>query len=54
MTQDYDRQKFLETTRTLEAERLTKQEEWNRKNEAWVKEHGPIPFQVPKLDFDGK
>jgi hypothetical protein len=47
----YDREKFVETAQALEAERLAKQEEWNEKNRDWIKEHGPIPFQVPKLFF---
>ncbi|MBI5572270.1 MAG: hypothetical protein HY914_20170 [Desulfomonile tiedjei] len=50
----HDRLKFVELARTLEADRLLKQEEWNQKNQAWVKEYGPIPFQVQKLFFDGK
>ncbi|MGB6068746.1 MAG: hypothetical protein WBG50_28385 [Desulfomonilaceae bacterium] len=54
MTEAYNREKFLEAARALEAERLAKLEEWNKKNEAWIKEHGPIPFQVPRLVFDGK
>jgi hypothetical protein len=54
MAQTYDREKFLEKARTNEEQRLAKQEEWNKKNEAWIREHGPIPFQVPKLIFNGK
>ncbi len=54
MTQTYDRQKFLEAAQTAEALRLAKQEEWNQQNEAWIKENGPIPFEVPKLIFNGK
>ena len=54
MTQTYDKGKFLEAAQAAEAQRLTKQGEWNQKNEGWIKEHGPIPFQVPKLLFDGK
>jgi hypothetical protein len=54
MTQSYDKEKFLEAAQTAEAQRLVKLEEWNQKNEAWTKEHGPIPFQVPKLIFGGK
>lgn len=50
--EEYDRKKFVEKARELESERLAKQEEWNRKNLDWIKEHGPIPFQVPKLIFD--
>jgi hypothetical protein len=51
---EYDRKKFVEKARSLESERLSKQEEWNQKNEAWIKEHGPIPFQVEKLVFEGE
>ncbi|MFH1113156.1 MAG: hypothetical protein V1792_04475 [Pseudomonadota bacterium] len=51
--QSYDREKFLKTARDLEATRLAKQEEWNGKNLDWIKEHGPIPFQVKKLVFGG-
>jgi hypothetical protein len=54
MAKTYDRSKFVQEARELEAQRLANLEEWNRKNEAWIKEHGPIPFQVPKLIFDGK
>ena len=53
-TQSYDREKFVETARDLEALRLAKQEEWNEKNQDWIKANGPIPFQVPKLIFGGK
>ena len=49
----YDRSKFVEQARTAEKQRLDKEEEWKRKNEAWIKEHGPMPFEVPKLLFDG-
>ncbi len=52
-TQSYDREKFLNTARDLEAVRQSKQEEWNEKNRDWIKDHGPIPFQVPKLVFGG-
>jgi len=48
----YDRKKFVEKARELESERLAKQEEWNQKNADWIKEHGPIPFQVQKLIFE--
>jgi hypothetical protein len=54
MTQTYDKEKFLEAAQAAEAQRLAKQGEWNQKNEAWIKEHGPIPFEVPKLIFSGK
>ncbi len=54
MTDSYNREKFVEAARTAEAQRLAKLEEWNRKNEEWIKAHGPIPFEVPKLIFDGK
>jgi hypothetical protein len=54
MTQSYDRQKFVEAARAAEAQRLAKLEEWNRKNEAWIRENGPIPFEVQKLIFDGR
>lgn len=47
----YDREKFVETARALEAERLAKLEIWNEKNRNWIGEHGPMPFQVPKLMF---
>ncbi|MDQ7782056.1 MAG: hypothetical protein RDU20_04205 [Desulfomonilaceae bacterium] len=49
--QAYDREKFVETAQALEAARLANQEKWNEKNQDWIKEHGPIPFQVPKLIF---
>lgn len=49
--ESYDRKKFVETARALEAERLDEQEKWNEINRDWIKEHGPIPFQVPKLHF---
>lgn len=52
--QPYDRQKFLDNARALEAERLAKQEEWNQKNADWIREHGPIPFQVAQLHFPNK
>jgi hypothetical protein len=52
--QPYDREKFVETAKALETVRLVNQEEWNEKNQDWIKGHGPIPFQVPKLIFDGK
>ena len=54
MAEAYDRAKFLEDARELEAQRLSRLNEWNQKNEAWIKENGPIPFQVPKLIFGGK
>jgi|GEM_PF-1203145 len=50
-SESYDREKFVETARALEAERLDKQEKWNEANQVWIKEHGPIPFQEPKLIF---
>jgi hypothetical protein len=50
----YDRLKFVEQARKLEEERLAKDDEWRRNNEAWIRQNGPIPFQVPKLFFDGK
>ena len=50
----YDRLKFVEKARVLETERLLNQEQWNQKNQVWIKEYGPIPFQVQKLIFDGK
>jgi hypothetical protein len=50
----HDRLSFVIWAREQEAERLRKQEEWNQKNQAWIKEHGPIPFQVKKLIFDGQ
>ncbi len=50
----YDRAKFVEQAVAAEEERLLKEKEWNKKNEAWVQENGPIPFQVPQLIFDGK
>jgi hypothetical protein len=53
-SQHYDRQVFLEAARTYEAERLVKQQEWNRENEEWIKEHGPIPFQTSKINFPDK
>jgi hypothetical protein len=54
MQHPYDRHKFVETARELEAERLAKQEEWNKENTDWIKKHGPIPFQVPQLHFSEK
>jgi hypothetical protein len=54
MSQAYDRTKFVEEARAAEAARLAKLDEFIHKNEAWVKEHGPLPFQAPKLIFDGK
>lgn len=54
MTKTYDKEKFLEAAQTAEALRMAKQEEWNRKNEVWIKDNGPIPFEVPKLIFSGK
>lgn len=49
----YDKEKFLQDARTYEDQRITKQEEWNKKNAEWVKVNGPIPFQNSKLVFDG-
>jgi hypothetical protein len=54
MTEHYNREKFVGEARAAEAQRLAKQDEWNAKQEAWIKSHGPIPFQVPQLIFDGK
>jgi len=57
MTETYNREKFekfLEAAQAAESLRLAKQEEWNQKNEAWTKVHGPLPFQIPKLIFNGK
>jgi len=54
MSDVYDRKKFVEDARAAEAVRLTKLEDYYKKNEVWIKEHGPIPFQAPKLIFDGK
>lgn len=53
-SQSYDREKFVETAQALEAVRLANQEEWNEKNQDWIKQYGPIPFQVPKLIFGDK
>jgi len=50
----YDRLKFVEQARASEEERLAKEEAWNLQNQAWIKAYGPIPFEVPKLIFDGK
>ncbi|MBI5252691.1 MAG: hypothetical protein HY912_24615 [Desulfomonile tiedjei] len=50
----YDRNKFVAAAQEAEAQRLAKQEEWNKKNEAWIKENGPFPFQTPQLIFDGR
>lgn len=50
----YNRDKFLAEAREAEAQRLIKQQEWNEKNETWIKENGPFPFQPEKLIFDGK
>jgi len=50
----YDRLKFVEQARASEEERLAKEEAWNLQNQAWIKAYGPIPFEVPKLLFDGK
>ncbi len=52
--QSYDREKFVETAQALEAERLAKLQAWNEKNRDWIGEHGPMPFQVPKLMFGNK
>jgi hypothetical protein len=54
MSDGHEKKSFVEEARELEAKRLAKMEEWNKQNEAWIKEHGPIPFQVPKLIFDRK
>jgi hypothetical protein len=54
MSKAYDRKKFVEDARAAEASRLAKLEEFIQQNEAWIKEHGPIPFQAPKLIFEGK
>jgi hypothetical protein len=54
MSDGKTKKSFVEEARELEANRLAKQEEWNKQNEAWIKEHGPIPFQVSKLIFDHK
>jgi hypothetical protein len=54
MTDKYDREKFVKEARAAEDQRLAKQDEWNAKQEAWIKSNGPIPFQVSKLIFDGK
>lgn len=54
MSEHYDRKKFVEEARTAEDVRLEKLSEFYRKQEAWIKEHGPIPFQAPRLIFDGK
>ena len=54
MTQTYNKEKFLEAAQAAEAQRLVKQEEWNLKNGARIRKHGPVPFQVPKLIFNGK
>jgi hypothetical protein len=50
----YDRTKFVEQAQAAEEQRLIKEEEWNKKNEAWIRDNGSIPFQVPQLIFDGK
>ena len=50
----YDRNKFVADAQEAEAQRLAKEAEWNKKHEAWIKEHGPFPFVAPKLIFDGK
>lgn len=49
--ESHGREKFLETAQALEAERLAKLEAWNEKNRDWIRDHGPMPFQVPKLFF---
>ncbi len=54
MAEVHEKKSFVEEARELEAKRLEKLAEWNKENEAWIKEHGPIPFQVPKLIFDHK
>lgn len=50
----YDRLKFVEQARESEEQRLAKEAAWKQQNQAWIKEYGPIPFEVPKLIFDGK
>jgi len=50
----YDRTKFVEDARQYELKRLAKDQEWNKVNEVWIQQHGPIPFQEPQLLFDGK
>jgi hypothetical protein len=50
----YDRHKFLAEAQEAETQRLAKEVEWNKKNETWIKEHGALPFQTPRLIFDGK
>ncbi|HMK36616.1 MAG TPA: hypothetical protein VK463_16200 [Desulfomonilaceae bacterium] len=54
MTEVHEKKSFVQEARELEAKRLAKLEEWNKEHEAWIKEHGPIPFQVPQLFFDRK
>lgn len=54
MSDGHEKKSFVEEARELEAKRLAKLEEWNKQNEAWIREHGPIPFQVSKLFFDRK
>ena len=54
MTQTYDKEKFLEAAQAAEAQRLAKQEEWNHTNLSLDKRARTIPFQVPKLIFNGK
>ncbi|MBI4965914.1 MAG: hypothetical protein HY913_21730 [Desulfomonile tiedjei] len=50
----YDRLKFVEDARASEQLRLDKVEAWKQQNQPWIKENGPMPFDVPKLIFDGK
>lgn len=52
--QSYDWEKFVKTARELEDERLAKLAAWNEMNRNWITEHGPMPFQVPKLTFGVK
>lgn len=54
MTEHYDRKKFVEEARAAEEARLEKLAAFNTKQEAWIREHGSIPFQCPRLLFDGK
>jgi hypothetical protein len=54
MSEGYDRKKFVAEARAAEDVRLEKLNEFNQKQEAWIHDHGPIPFQCPRLVFDGK
>jgi hypothetical protein len=54
MAEVHEKKSFVEEARELEAKRLEKLAEWNKQHEAWIKENGPIPFQVPKLLFGHK